>query len=171
MVRGVVQNFSGNSPWKEVPKTGFKIWGLPQKNFAGGVIFSPNFAIFRLFCLFLQNGARYHQSKKRICNLQTFLYQSEEMMYFCSPWIKWSKLENTHPPIWLPVFIQSFSPGATVGGGIPIWRSSVEIISSLWYPAFSTSIFEAAALWFLVSWSPATFSATRYEGHLPVELT
>jgi len=41
------------------------------------------------------------------------------------------KLENTHPPIWLPVFIQIASrQGATVGGGIPIWRSSVEIISS-----------------------------------------
>jgi len=29
------------------------------------------------------------------------------------PW--WSKLENTHPPIWLPVFIQSFSPGGDCG--------------------------------------------------------
>ena len=52
------------------------------------------------------------------------------MVYFGPPWITWSKLVNTHPPIWLPVFIQSNSPGATVGGGIPIRRSSVEIISS-----------------------------------------
>ena len=59
---GVVQNFSANSPWKEVPKTGFKILGAPPKKFAG-VTISPNLAIFRLFCPFLQNGARYHQSK------------------------------------------------------------------------------------------------------------
>ena len=34
---GVVQNFSGNSLWKEVTKTGFKILGAPPKEkFAGG---------------------------------------------------------------------------------------------------------------------------------------
>ena len=33
---GVVQNFYGNSPWKGVPKTGFKILGLPQKIAGGG---------------------------------------------------------------------------------------------------------------------------------------
>ena len=33
---GVVQIFSGNSPWKEVPKTGFKILGAPPKKFARG---------------------------------------------------------------------------------------------------------------------------------------
>jgi len=33
---GVVQTFSGNSPWKGVPKTGFQILGAPQKKFAGG---------------------------------------------------------------------------------------------------------------------------------------
>ena len=34
---GVVQNFSGNSPWKGVPKTGFKILGAPsKKNLQGG---------------------------------------------------------------------------------------------------------------------------------------
>ena len=32
----VVQTFPGNSPWKEVPKTGFEILGGPQKKFAGG---------------------------------------------------------------------------------------------------------------------------------------
>jgi len=32
---GMVQNFPGNSPWKEVPKTGFKIWGLPPKKIVG----------------------------------------------------------------------------------------------------------------------------------------
>ena len=51
-------------------------------------------------------------------------------MYFSPPWITWFNLEYTHPPIWLPVFIQRDSPGGTVGGGIPIRRSSVEIISS-----------------------------------------
>jgi len=58
-----------------------------------------------------------------------------KMAYFGPPQITWSKLENTHPPIWLPVFIQSDSPlaGATEGGGIPIRRSSVKIISSLVY--------------------------------------
>ena len=52
-------------------------------------------------------------------------------MYFGPPWITWSNLEYIHPPIWLPVFIQRDSPGGPVGGGIPIRRSSVEIISSL----------------------------------------
>ena len=34
---GMVQNFSGNSPWKEVPKTGFKILGAPSpKKIWGG---------------------------------------------------------------------------------------------------------------------------------------
>jgi len=33
----------------------------------------------------------------------------------------------------LPVFIQRDSPGGAVGGGIPIRRSSVEIISSFIY--------------------------------------
>ena len=51
-------------------------------------------------------------------------------MYFGPPWITWSNLEYTQPPIWLPVFIQRDSPGGAVGGGIPIRRSSVEIISS-----------------------------------------
>ena len=58
------------------------------------------------------------------------LPDGKEMVYFGPPWITCSNLEYTHPPIWLPVFIQSDSPGATVGGGIPIRRSSVEIISS-----------------------------------------
>ena len=58
------------------------------------------------------------------------LPDGEEMVYFCPAWITWSNLENTHPPIWLPVFIQRDSPGGAVGGGIPIRRSSVEIISS-----------------------------------------
>jgi len=31
----MVQNFSGNSPWKEVPKTGFKIFGAPPKKICG----------------------------------------------------------------------------------------------------------------------------------------
>ena len=63
---GMVQNFPGNSPWKEIPKTGFKILGaLPQKKilWGGGDKISQNLAIFRLFCPFLQNGARYCQSK------------------------------------------------------------------------------------------------------------
>ena len=34
---GVVQTFPGNSPWKKVPKTGFKILGaFPQKKIWGG---------------------------------------------------------------------------------------------------------------------------------------
>ena len=72
---GVVQTFPGNSPWKGVPKTGFKILGAPPKKFAREVIISPKFVIFRLFCPFLQNDARYRQSKNRIFNLRTFLYQ------------------------------------------------------------------------------------------------
>ena len=59
---GVVQNFFGNSFWKEVPKTGFKNLGVPQRNLRG-VKISPHFAIFRLFRPFLQNGARYRKSK------------------------------------------------------------------------------------------------------------
>ena len=61
-VRGMVQNFAGNSPWKEIPKTGFNILGAPEKKFVG-VEISPNFTIVRLFCPFLQNGVRYRQSK------------------------------------------------------------------------------------------------------------
>ena len=60
---GVVQKFFGNSPWKDVPKSGFKILGAPPQKNCGGVKVSPNFAIFRLFCPFLQNGARYRKSK------------------------------------------------------------------------------------------------------------
>jgi len=48
---GVVQNFPGNSPWKEVPKTGFKILGFPQKIWGGSKLaqiswFSNFFAHF-----------------------------------------------------------------------------------------------------------------------------
>ena len=57
-VRGVVQTFPDNSPWKEVPKTGFKILRGME-----GVKISPNFVIFLLFNPFLQNGARYCQTK------------------------------------------------------------------------------------------------------------
>jgi len=32
----VVQTFPGNSPWKEVPKTGFKILGAAPKKICGG---------------------------------------------------------------------------------------------------------------------------------------
>jgi len=60
---GVVQNFLGNSTWKEVPKTGFKILGAAPKKICGGVKISRNFAIFRLFRQFLRNGARYRKSK------------------------------------------------------------------------------------------------------------
>jgi len=56
-------------------------------------------------------------------------------VYFGPPQITWSNLENTHPPIWLPVFIQRDSLGGAVGGGIPIRCSSVKIISS-WYCYF-----------------------------------
>ena len=65
---GIVQIFSGNSPWKEVPETGFKILGAPpKKNLRGrGVKISQNFAIFWRFCPFLQNGARYQQSENRL---------------------------------------------------------------------------------------------------------
>jgi len=57
----------------------------------------------------------------------------ERMVYLDLPRITWLNLENTHPLIWLPVFIQSDSPEGTVSGGIPIWRSSVKIISSYIY--------------------------------------
>jgi len=61
---GVVQTFPGNSPWKGLPKTGFKILGAPRKKICGrGIKINPNFVIFRLFRPFLQNGARYRQSK------------------------------------------------------------------------------------------------------------
>ena len=61
---GMVQNFSGNSPWKEVPNWFENIGGSPKKNLRGGAVkISPNFAIFRLICQFLQNSARYHQSR------------------------------------------------------------------------------------------------------------
>ena len=54
-------------PEKEYPKLVLKFWGLPpQKKIAGGMGWlkiSPNFAIFRLFCPFLQDGARYRESK------------------------------------------------------------------------------------------------------------
>ena len=59
----MVQTFPGNSPWKEVPKTGFKILGAPPKKLWGEVRISPNFVIFQLFFPFLQNGARYCKSK------------------------------------------------------------------------------------------------------------
>jgi len=53
-----------------------------------------------------------------------------KMVYFSLPQITWSNPENTHPPIWLPIFIQRDLLGGAVGGGILIRRSSVEIISS-----------------------------------------
>jgi len=40
-----------------------KFGRLPPKKFARGVKIRTNFAIFRLFCPFLQNGVRYRQSK------------------------------------------------------------------------------------------------------------
>jgi len=43
------------------------------------------------------------------------LPDGEEMVYFSPPRITWSKLQNTHPPIWLLVFIQSNSPGGDCG--------------------------------------------------------
>ena len=61
------------------------------------------------------------------------------MVYFCPARITWSELEDTHPPIWLHVFIQRDLGGA-VGGGIPIRRSSVEIISSLFFYLFSADV-------------------------------
>ena len=50
-------------PEEKYPKLVSKFWGLPPKKFVGRVKISPNFMIFRLFCPFLQNGARYRQSK------------------------------------------------------------------------------------------------------------
>ena len=61
------------------------------------------------------------------------LPDAKKLVYFGPPWITWSNLEYTHPPIWLPVFIQRDSPRGAVGRDIPIRRSSVEIISSLRY--------------------------------------
>jgi len=58
------------------------------------------------------------------------LPDAKKLVYFGPPWITWSNLEYTQPPTWLSVFIQRDSPGGVVGGGIPIRRSSVEIISS-----------------------------------------
>ena len=58
----VVNNFFSNSPWKDVPKNGFKILVAPEK-FQGGVEIRRNFAIFRLLCPLLQNSQRYRQSE------------------------------------------------------------------------------------------------------------
>ena len=58
------------------------------------------------------------------------LPDGEEMVYFGPPWITWLNLENTHPPIDCRSLYKTSRQWATVGGGIPIRRSSVEIISS-----------------------------------------
>jgi len=62
---GVVQTFPGNSPEKGAPKTGFKILGAPppKKKFAGGSNLSQISWFSDFFYPFLQNGARYCQSK------------------------------------------------------------------------------------------------------------
>ena len=66
----------------EYPKLVSKFWGLLPKKFAG-VKSSPNFAIFRLFRPFLQNGARYRQSKNGFLIYGIPLPDGEEMVYFC----------------------------------------------------------------------------------------
>ena len=112
-VRGVVQTFSGNSPWKGVPKTGFKILRAPppQKKNLRGIKISPNFAISRLFRPFLQNGARYHQSKNWFVIYGHSSTRWQKRVYFGQPQITRLNLENTHPPISLLVFIQRDSLG------------------------------------------------------------
>ena len=101
-VRGVVKTFPGNSPWKGVPKTGFKILRVPPRKICREVKISPNFAIFRLFRPFLKNGARYCQSENwfLICGHSSTRWWSEEMVYVSPAWITWSELEDTHPPIY-----------------------------------------------------------------------
>jgi len=114
-------------PEKEYPELVLKFWGLPKK-FTGGVKVSPNFVIFRLFRPFLQNGGRYQQSENRLLNCR-HSFTRWKIVYFVPPRITWSQLENVNPLIWLPVFIQSDLPEGAIGGGIPIRRSSVEIIA------------------------------------------
>ena len=61
---GMVQNFPGNSPWKGVPKTGFKIMGAPpQKNLHGG----QNYPKFRDFSDFF---AHFSKTVRDINNLK-----------------------------------------------------------------------------------------------------
>ena len=65
-VRGVVQNFPGNNPRKEVLKTGFKIWGAPPKKFAGE---SKLAQILRFSNFF----AHFSKTVRDIANLKTNL--------------------------------------------------------------------------------------------------
>ena len=83
-------------------------------------------------------------------------------MYFGPLRITWSNLENTHPPIWLPVFIQRDSPGGAVGGGIPVRRSSVEIISSFYQYCVETVKKACEIKWkYDMSWCPPNPSALK----------
>jgi len=136
-------------PEKEYPKLVLKFWGFPKK-FAGVVVkISPNFMIFRLFHPFLQNGARYHQSENGLLNYRHSSTRRKKRYTSVHHEFTWLKLENTHPPIWLPVFIQSDSPEGAVGGNIPIRRSNVEIISS-WFNYCNTLIHNVGSLFCLL---------------------
>jgi len=114
---------------KKYRKLVSKFWGLPPKKFAGVKI---NFAIFRLFSPFLQNNVRYRQSKNGFViygHSATRWWRNGVLLSSMNYVI----LTRKHPPSDLiaSLYTKRLARGA-VGGGIPIRRSSVEIISSLW---------------------------------------
>jgi len=94
-VRGVVQTFPSNRPWKGVSKT-FKNFGGSPKHLRG-VTVSPNFVVFRLFRSFLRNGARYHQSENELSNYGQFPTSWCKNGLLCST-TKYVIAAHSHPP-------------------------------------------------------------------------
>ena len=76
----------------------------------------------------------------------------ERMVYFSPPRITWSKLENTPLRFDCRPLYKVTRQGATLGGGIPIRRSSVEIISIVVDRSkFTCGISPIVSGWLLVS--------------------
>ena len=128
---GVVQNFSGSSPWKEVPKTGFKILGAPQKKFAWGSKLGQISWFYDFF-------AHFSQTVRYINNLITDFRSTDiplpdaKKIRILQSTVNYVIESRIYPPSDLIAGLYTKdSPGGTVGGGSPIRRSSVEIISSL----------------------------------------
>ena len=123
---GVVQNFPGNNPWKDVPKTGIKILGAPQRKFVGRSKLAQ-ISWFSDFLPISPKQCKISPIQKRIFNLRTFLYQMVK---------KWCVLRSTtnyviqsrkHPPSDLTagLYTKRVDPDAVeIGdwGGAWYWR-------------------------------------------------
>jgi len=120
--------FLAIGPEKEYPKLVSKFWGSP-KNLQKGSKLVPNFVIFRLFCPFLHNGVRYHQSENGLLNYGNFPTISWKNGVLWST-MKYIIAAHLHPPCNLvsSLFTKLLDRWRHVGGGIPIGWSSIELI-------------------------------------------